>query len=118
RRGGAVGRGGGEKGGGGGGAPPAVTHSNPLQRGGVEAVEAAHARIRVGKVAGKRPQIAVRGQPLGAAVDFTRRDRLAAQVWVVSEEIADDLDAFLRLERAGAIDENPTRLPHPPPLAH
>src|ERR1700745_165652 len=44
--------------------PPAVTRSNPLQTGGVEAVEAAHARIRVAQVAGKRPRGAVRRPPL------------------------------------------------------
>src|SRR5439155_13337334 len=41
-----------------------------------------------------------------------------AQVWVVSEEIADDLDPFLRLERTTAIDENATRLRQVARLRH
>src|SRR5262249_50574441 len=45
-----------------------------------------------------------------ATVDVSRRDRLAAQARVVIEEIADDVDPLLTLERAGAIDENAARL--------
>src|SRR5262249_57908191 len=67
---------------------------------------------------GRAPTSPPRPRPLGPLVDFTRRDRLAAQVWVVREETADDLDPFLRLERAGAIDENATRLRQLARLGH
>ena len=72
-------------------------------------------------------QGSVRRSPSGVShsamiVNVGSRDRLAMQVRVAVEEVADDLDAFLRLERAGAIDEDAAwlgqldRLRDEPPL--
>ena len=63
---------------------PRITCSNPLQACRKEAVEARPARIRIGKVARQRLQVAIGGQPFRAAVELGGRDRLSAQARISS----------------------------------
>ena len=60
-------------------------------------------------MAGQRAQIAVPGDELGAAGQLGRRDRHAPPAGLARQEFVDRLLTFLRLERAGAIDENAAR---------
>src|SRR5229473_3646437 len=89
--------------------PTAISPSNPCESGGVEAVEAGHARIGVGEVAGQRAQIAVRADELAQASDLGGGDRRPPQARVALEQRPHDLDPLLGLERAGAINQNAAR---------
>src|SRR5207244_6722343 len=84
--------------------------SNPSQTGRVEPVQAGHARIGVRQMAGERAQVAVSREPFAATEDFGRRDRPTGEGRGLIEQLPDDFDAFLRLERAAAINQDPAWL--------
>src|SRR5260370_10650750 len=83
--------------------------SDPLETDGKEAVEAGHARIRIGELAGQGPQLAGRRENLVYAIELRGGNRPAAEPGIAGEEIGHDLDAFRGLERADAIDQQATR---------
>src|SRR5688500_3561166 len=80
------------------------TALKPLQPGGKEAVEAAHARVGDGPMARQRAAIAAGIKELGKAGDLIRADRLAADVGLACQQGVDLLLAFLGFERTDAIN--------------
>src|SRR5262249_38371792 len=67
-------------------------------------------RIRIGKVAWERTQLALGGKPVGGNLSLARLDCPTSKITLLPEEIAHDLRAFLRFERAGAVHQEPTWL--------
>src|SRR5438067_7453654 len=65
--------------------------SPPLETCGVKTIEPGHGGIGIGKVAGQRSQLALRGQPVGGDLRFARLDRPAAKVARPRKEIVHDL---------------------------
>src|SRR5207253_9320128 len=81
-----------------------------LTRGGIEAGQAGNAGGGVGQRAGAGAQFAVACEPLAVTEDFGRRDRPTGEGRGLIEQLPDDFDAFLRLERAAAINQDPAWL--------
>ena len=77
----------------------------PVEPGGVEAVEPAQARIGVGQLQRQRAQVAVGGEEFGEAADLRRCDGARRRRGSRASKRRDLVLAFLRLERAGAIDQ-------------
>src|SRR6266705_1883123 len=78
----------------------------------IETVHAAQLWRRVRQMAGQGPKITRGCEQLAAAADFRGRHRSAAQPRITRQEVGHDGLAFLRLERAGAIDEEAAGLHH------
>src|SRR4029077_4347004 len=81
------------------------TALNPLQPCRKEAVEAAHARVRVAPVALQGAQVTVGVKKLGGAGAFVLSDRSAADARLARKQRLDLLFALLGFERADAIDD-------------
>src|SRR5215475_1432244 len=63
-------------------------------------------------MAGQGPEIACGCDELRAATDFRGCHRTAAQPRITCQEVSHDGLAFLRLERAGAVDQQSARFHH------
>src|SRR5215475_9066558 len=63
-------------------------------------------------MAGQGPEIACGCDELRAATDFRGCHRTAAQPRITRQEVSHNGLAFLRLERAGAVDQQPARFHH------
>ena len=77
--------------------------------GGIEAVEAAPARVGIGQLLRQGAQVAFGGDEFGVAAHLLRRNRLAGDARVARQQRRDLVFAFLRLQRADAIDQGTRR---------
>ena len=82
----------------------------PARAGRKEAVEAGHAGIRIGEVAGQRPQVAGRGEKLRDAANSPAEIGRRRKPESRARKSAMISTALLRLERADAIDQQAARL--------
>src|SRR5262245_2777847 len=76
---------------------------------GVKAIESAPARIRIGQVLRQSSQGAVGSDEFLAAKNFLRCDLAADDARIAPEQSFDLMLAFLRFQRANAIDERSAR---------